>query len=174
MRRRMGTSAATGTNASASPVVAEPRRRANAGATLVEVIVACVILMVMAIAGATSLYLSRGSINVQRNKRLAVEIANSRLELLRGTNYWSITNLFGVTDYSVHYLSRVGATWQRSVTDPGEKVAVGPLSMPITTTAQYQDMDGGSSSYDCLRLTVTVGYRLNPPERVTLETLWAP
>ena len=46
--------------------------------------------------------------------------------------------------------------------------------LPMTTTIQYMDVDGGSTSYDYVRIVVSVGYRVGSADRVTLETFRSP
>ena len=89
----------------------EPARRPRAGATLVEVMIACVILLVMAVGGAAYLYQSGAILVTQRNKRVALETGNTRLEEIRATGYTALTALVP-TDYDVHYLRKVGGSWQ--------------------------------------------------------------
>ncbi len=143
------------------------------GATLVEVLVACVILAVIAIGTAACLYLARGATTVQRDRRAALNVANSRLEEIRSAPYGSVART-NVASYTVYYLDRIGGTWHMSATDPGETVRIGAALRPLTTTAQLVDADGGSASYDCVRVTVRVGYRNGTSDSVKLETLRAP
>ncbi len=148
-------------------------RNARAGSSLVETMVAIVVLAVIALAGAAYLYHARGDIYNARNKRIAQEAASQRLELVRATPYSRVapTNL----TYSIHYLSRQGTNWVHSSSDPGETIQINYRTLPITTTVQYVDADGvAPSSYDYLRLTTSVGYRSGSAERVRLETFYAP
>ena len=145
---------------------------ARGGSTLVEVIVACVILAVIAIATASCLYLARGGTTVQRNRRSAMELANSRMEELRSAAYPSIAP--PTLTYAVQYLDRIGGVWHASATDPNETVVIGGIARPMVTTVQYVDADGGSASYDCLRLKVVVQYRGNAGDVVILETIESP
>ena len=142
------------------------------GATLVEVLMACVILAVIAVGTAACLYLSRGASAAQRDHRTALALANSRLEEVRSAPYTSVarTTTYSFTPY---YIDRIGGTWHMTATDPGETVTVGASVRPMTTKAVFVDAHGGASSYDCIRVTVSVQYRGNN-EWVTLETLRAP
>ena len=135
--------------------------RSAAGSTLVEVMVACVILMVLALAGAACLYQSRGTINVQRNKRQALEVATSQLEALRATGYGSLTN--GMSN---------NFGWQALTNGT---VSMNGRTQPLAVSNQYVDVDGSASSYDCVRVQVKVGYRgVTAADRVTLETIIGP
>ena len=142
------------------------------GATLVEVLVACVILATIAVGTAACLYLARGGTTVQRDHRTALEVANSRLEEVRSAPYTSVART-NVSSYAVYYLDRIGGTWHMSATDPGETVKVGNTTRPMTTTAQFVDADGGTASYDCIRVKVRVPYHTGTSDSVTLETIRA-
>ena len=63
------------------------RDNARGGGTLVEVMIAAVVLMVIALAGGAFLYHGRANVAIQKNKRVALEVANSRLEDLRASAY---------------------------------------------------------------------------------------
>jgi len=142
------------------------------GATLVEVMIASVVLVVMALGGAAFLFRSRGDVAVQRNKRAALEVANSRLEDLQASSYDDIKPLN--QDYTSYYISRVGANWALASADPGETVLINNRLYPIAATVVYLDVDGGGPSYDCVQATVSVGYRLGSGDAVRLQTFLAP
>lgn len=137
---------------------------------------ATVLLAVIAIAGGSYLYQSRAGVSIQRNKRIAFEIANSRIEDVRASNYDDVKPSPG-NGFSIRYLTppaTPGNPWNVTASNPNETVNINGLSLPITTTVQYMDVDGGSATRDYLRIVVNVGYRLNSAERVTLETFYAP
>ena len=140
--------------------------------TLVEILVAAVILMIIAMGSAAYIYQARAGIVTQRNKRIAIVAASSRLEELRATQYGSITNLIPF-DYATRHLRRLGPGWQVSEGDPGETVNINGTALPISTFVRYLDIDGGMNSYDCLQMTVSVGYRPGVPDRVTLQTIYS-
>lgn len=149
------------------------RRRSRRGATLIEILVACLILAVVAVGTAACLYLSQGATAVQRNRRTATELAGSRLEELRTAPYDSIKP--PAKNYNVYYISRASGTWTTpAATDPGETNRVNGLWQPMTTTVRYVDADGGGATYDCLRLAVTLRYGRSALDVVTLETLESP
>lgn len=132
---------------------------------------AVLILSILAIAGAASMYLSRSTAIVQRDRRTALEIANGRLEDARVAAYDSVSPL--AQNYNTYYLSRTGANWKVTSTDPGEKAVINGRPQTMRTTVQYVDIDGGSSSYDVLRFMVSVQYHANASSVVALETLRA-
>ena len=152
-----------------------PRRAgppARAGATLVEVLVAAVILAVVALATAACLYHARAQARLQGDRRLALEMANSRLEELRGAAYATLCPL--ARNYTPCYVDRMTGAWRVSAADPGETVTLAGQSQPITTTVQYQDACGGGTTYDCLRIKVKVQYRAGANNVVNLETMRSP
>jgi len=147
--------------------------RRKTGATLVEVVMAGLLLALLAVAGGAYLYHSRATIAAQRDKRAALDAANSMLEAVRASNYDDVKPP-DPPDYGMYYLSVQGGAWFHSTSDPGDTVVINGKNLPRETTVQYVDVDGGAPSYDCLRLIVNVGYRLNSADRVALETLYAP
>jgi type II secretory pathway pseudopilin PulG len=148
------------------------------GATLVEVMVAAVILLVMALGSTAFMYHSRADIGIQRNKRVAVDVANSRLEEVRASNYDDIKPTS--QNYNTYYLSPAGSTWAIGTSDPGETVAINGRAYSIATTVRYIDVDAGtsyddtSSSYDAVRITVSVEHRVNSSDAVALQSIYAP
>ncbi len=155
---------------------AGPVRNSNgAGLTLVEVMIAIVILTVMALGSAAFLYHSQVGIFYQGNKRVALEAANSRLEEIRASQYDDIKP---TEDYDIHYLSpdlsgQVG-DWTPADNDPGETKNINGRTLPIVTKVRYMDIDGEPDSYDYIRITVSMGYRAGIDDTVTLETFCFP
>jgi type II secretory pathway pseudopilin PulG len=149
-----------------------------AGTTLVEIMLAVVILAIVAVAGGAYLFHGRMQVDLQNNKRVALEIANSRLEELRAAVYDDIKPT--TLTYALRYVRKTGGTppWASQSPDPLQKVSINSVTnLPMTTTVQYLDLDGpATNSYDALRLTVSVGYRLLAPasEAVTLQTVRIP
>jgi len=112
---------------------------------------AVVVLAVLALGGGALIHHSRARIGIQRNRRAAIEIANARMEeLMRAWDYSAVE-------------AQIGATLTNTVTINGR------TGYRRTTTVQ----DGGLAADDCLRITVTLEYRLNSGDTVTLETLRA-
>ncbi len=142
------------------------------GVTLIEVLWACLLLMVLAIAAGSFISLSSGTLAVSRNERVALELCNSRLEELRSAGFDAIKP--PSENYNVYYLVRSGDTWVRSLTDPGEVVQLGGWTYPISTRVQYVDLGGEGDSYDAVLATVEVRYRRNEPNRVSLWAYFTP
>jgi hypothetical protein len=70
-------------------------------------------------------------------------------------------------------LKKAGATWQVSNSDPGEMANVNGQLLPLTTSVQYADVDGGVSSYDYLVVTVSISYRQGG-DRIILQSMYSP
>lgn len=141
------------------------------GSTLVEVMLACLLLTILVLAGGAYLYHSRATINIQRNKRAALESANRRMEALIASGYDEIKP--STQNYTRHYLSATGGVWRLTSNDPREVTPINGRNYSLRTTVQYVDIDGGSSSYDVLRLSVEVDYRGGREAPIVLETLRA-
>ena len=148
------------------------RRRSRRGATLVEILVACVILAIVAVGTAACLYMAQGATAVQRNRRTAVELASSQLEELRSAPYALISQLGN--NYNIYYIDRLTGNWRVTGANHDETVLVNGQRRPITTTVQWFDADGAGDIRDCIRLKVSVQYGRNASDIVTLETLESP
>lgn len=145
-----------------------PRRR---GVTIVEVALACAILTIVAVATGSYLHLARGQAALQRNRRTALGVANSRLEALRSAIYTSVQPPFN--NYNLYYVDFMTGAWRVSDTDRGETVALSGLARPLTTTVRFMDASGGNTAYNCLRFGVTLQYGAGAGQVVRLETLRA-
>lgn len=145
----------------------------NKSSTLVEVLIAMLIIAIVAIGGFAFFFQGSFRVGLERNRRAALEIANGRLELMRSIPFSNIEPPIG--SYDIHFLIyNGGESFSLSSTDPGETVTINGLVLPITTTISWiDDPLINPSLYDYLHVTVTVGYRLGQPaaERVSLETL---
>jgi len=142
------------------------------GLTLVEVMIAIVILMVMALGNAVFLYHSQVGIFTQGNKRVALEAASSRLEEICASDYNDIEP--PEKNYDVYYLSGQVGGWTLTDNDPGETRNINGKTLPIVTEVRYMDIDGGTDSYDYVQITVSTGYRTGTNDMVTLETFRFP
>ena len=148
------------------------RPKSASGFTLVEVLIAIVILAVVAIGSVAFIYHSQAGIIFQGDKRVALEIANSRLEEIRASQYSDIHPVND--DYDIHYLSGQIGSWTITDSDPGETKGINSKTLPIVTTVRYMDIDGGSSTYDYVRIAVSIGYREAISTTVTLDTFCFP
>ena len=140
----------------------------RAGTTLIEIMVAIILLTVIALSSSVCLRYSQSLNNVQRDHRLAMERANGRLDELRAA---TVTDISPTNDYAVYYLDRISGNWRISSANPGETFPLSGQPRPIITTIQYVDIDGSSNSFDCLRINVRAQYGAKTGDVVMLETL---
>ena len=143
------------------------------GDTLVEVMMAVVVIVIVAVGGAAFIYYSSAQIAIDSTRRVALEIANARLENLRAAGFAVISP---DPDFDIHYVTKQDANWLLSDNDPEETVNIGNLVMPIVTTVQYIDDNEADmiESYEYISVSVEVGYRQNTGEAVMLNTYIAP
>lgn len=146
----------------------------KSGSTLVEVMVSIVILAIIAIAGAAYLIQADSAITVQRNRLSALATANRYLEEMRGTAWGTITNKMpnprtGVTNY----VTRIGlCNWSAGSTSVTTgNVTNNGVVMPVTCALNYIDADGGSVSYDCAQVTVSVASPGRAGALVVMQTI---
>jgi type II secretory pathway pseudopilin PulG len=146
----------------------------NRGATIVESMLAIALLLIVVIGGAAFIYHNAGAIAIEKNKRIALEVANRRLEEMRASNYEDIIPM-PADDWNVHNIKLVSGSWVLDSADD-ENVVINGINFPITTIVQYVDgnADTPPDSHDYILANVRVGYRLNPDERVELVTIFGP
>ena len=142
-----------------------------AGTTLVEAILAMVILAVFVISVAAFNYYAAMFVNTYGRKAQALQLANNRLEELR-----SSTPAIPL-DYSLHYVikDKTDITdWVVSSTPPSpvETISINGVNMPIVTTVQYFDATPGNgiSTYDYFLTDVQVTYKVNPQQTIEIQT----
>ena len=120
------------------------------GATLVEVMIAVVLLGVLALVGGTFVYRSRADIGLQKNRRVAVELANARLEALMYD--WTYAQV----------VAQVGTPVIEALSINGNSGYQRQTTVLTTTTAHDE----------CLHITVSMQYnRRKPSDIVRFETL---
>jgi Tfp pilus assembly protein PilV len=117
------------------------------GGTLVEVMMACVVLGVIAFTGAAYVYQSMMTLAVHRDRAVAVARAKSWMEEMRAGGYRSLT--------------------QQMVSSPYTVVSNGAMAR-----LEFWAVPGlGGSGRDAVRITVMVTNR--PPDAVSLITIYA-
>lgn len=153
------------------------------GFSLIEVLIALVILVIVILGGGLYFFYGRLGINREGYRRAALELASQRLEELKAAKYSEIIPDDFDPGYNPYYI-----VWRSSwdtlaelIEDPDDPnfsydyVTVGNLSDgKMLTEAQYQDNDDPPDSYDYLKITVTVSWGDNPNNKVELVTLIAP
>ena len=124
------------------------------GTTLIEIMLAILIMLIVVVGGAAFLYHGSSRIKIEANKRVAVEVANSQLEEMRVSDYADITS--HLTSYDdVYYLE--------------EPININGLEQIISTEVRYANPDS-----DYIIVHVSVGYWPDLSDRVTLDTYLGP
>ncbi len=142
------------------------------GTTLVEVLVATLLLSLLAVAGGAYIERSCSEAANQKHRRVALDVAGSRMEALRAAGYSAIkpTGL----DYAARYLAPSGSGWAQSLSNPGETTNLNGRLFRIVSTCRYLDVDGETPSYDHVALSVSVAYRDRSADTIVLESFDAP
>lgn len=122
------------------------------GGTLIEVMMACVVIMAIALAGGAYVSQSAGTLAVHRGRALAVAMANSRMEELRAQGYSSLTQQMG------------GATLTIVTNNSAATLQFWPVPELVAA--------GLSSGTEAIKITVLVTNRA--PDYVSLTTIYAP
>ena len=124
-------------------------RPARRGTTLVEVLIACLILAILAIGGTAAITRGRIDLTSRDYARAAAEAAASRLDRLTyGLDAASVAALVGTTR-----IDRITVN--------------GVPNMTVKTTVS----DAGAGADHCLRIVVAVQSRPRSSEFVELQTL---
>jgi type II secretory pathway pseudopilin PulG len=136
--------------------------------TLVEILISILLLTILAVVSGTYLAHSGGSARIQNCRRAAVETGNSELERIMAADFADIAP---PEDFSMYYLARIDEeTWDVSSSDPGWTTTINGRDFPVVITVQYQDRDGGFSTYDYLDINIRVGYLSGDDDYVGLQT----
>lgn len=154
------------------------------GFSLIEVLIALVILVIVILGGGLYFFYGRLGINREGYRRAALELASQRLEKLKAADYSKITPNPDDPDgfdpgYAPYYIVG-GDDWNPQEDLAYDYVTVGNLTdQKMLTQAQYIDDDGVGDSYDYLKITVTVKWNIaewsdNTTNKVELVTLIAP
>jgi type II secretory pathway pseudopilin PulG len=143
------------------------RRR---GATLMEALVAALVLAVMAVAAGGFVFQGRLAQRVQRVKRAAIEAANTRLELARSVAYTSIRPTQDAVDF---FLEDAGGALAVRANDPLETVTLYGVARPMWTGVR-RETTAGPPRREILRLSVRVQYTESADAYVELQTLRGP
>ncbi len=155
------------------------RNKSNAGSSLVEVMIALLIVTVLVLGVAAFIYHGRASVYAQRDRLSVLEFVNGRMELLRAEPYTTVQP--PTEDYQTYYLIRNSSgAWvgpRSSVTREWitiNSAGAGRRRYRMTTTVRYIDVDGGTASYDALEFTVAMRYRPGSTDEIAMSTYRAP
>lgn len=147
------------------------------GFSLIEVLIALVILVIVILGGGLYFFYGRLGINREGYRRVALVVTSQRLEQLKAANYLEIA--LGPASDQPYYIT-YGSSWEKSEGKTEETIAEDNLPDALMVTeAQWMDDDGDNSSYDYLKITVTVKWNIaewddNTTNKVELVTLIAP
>ena len=144
----------------------------RSGSTLVEIMATIAIFAIIVLGTAGYLSQAQARIVTQSYRLAATVEAAERLEQVRRADLTEIDP--PSNNYNVYYLDHLTANWRVDTTDHGETAVVANRPRPMTTTVQFVDANGGASSYDFVRVTVTLQYGRSAAETVSLQTLKAP
>lgn len=153
-------------------------------ASLVEVLVAVLLLTILAVAAGSYITHTRTMMVVQRDKRAALSVAEARLEDLRASRANFFDQLSGsssgtyyvVTPDSSEWIKDDGEDWDLTPAAAGEaseNVEINRRQMAMTTTAECLDVDGFGDTCDYVAITVRVRYRLQSEDEVMIQTRMA-
>lgn len=147
------------------------------GATLVEAMVAIILLMLVALGGAAFIFYSSGRIAIERNKRAAVEIASGRLEFIRSMSYTiqSMLDPQDLDEHDIKYLPPAGGVERWILDQPDLPISINGVS-PLNFINKVKQMDiNVDGETDYLYVIVEVGYRPGiDNEKIRLETYISP
>lgn len=148
-------------------------RAQRSGFSLLEVMIALLLLSVMTIGGAAMMMHSGETLAYQENKRAAIEAANRRMELIRST---ASTYFNGLNVGQKYWLEYNGTVLVTSGSNPNENILINGSSMPITTEVmKIERTKSSGQSYAAVEvylLTVTVDYRPGSSDTIVLESFY--
>ena len=148
----------------------------KSGTTLIEVMIALIIIALVILGGGMFFFYGRVNIIREAHRRAALLVTSQRLEELKAANWDDIAlDPTAIPDpLNQSYYITYGSSWNLSLEETKDTVAVDNLSDgKMVTEARWED-DGGDGSYDYLKVTVTVEWSDGTTNSVSLTTLIAP
>ena len=142
--------------------------------TLVELMIAAAVLTLIALGGISYVYHSKGLIAMNKLKRNALQVAETRLEKIRTADFLDIKPT--EDSYKKAYLLLDNNIWKVSSVDSQDVVVLNERDYPVKTTVVFQDIDSsdGVDSYDYLDIAVSVKWNQNIDNEIILETFVFP
>jgi len=122
------------------------------GGTLIEVMIACLVLAIIAVSGATNLIFTSATLAGQRNRAVALAVADGRMEEWRSQSYTAITQQMDVVP---KYITANNSLTKLEYWDVPELVAAGL-----------------GTGHDAIQITVQVTNR--EPEFVSVTSVYSP
>lgn len=149
-------------------------KNSRKGTSLVESMLAILIITIVALGGAAFIFFSSARVNMERTKRIALEKANTRLEEVRSAGFSVVEpTVFGCLenylDDSCDIEKQSDDTW---ILGNNEVININGIMFPIATKVQYVDDDdpGRINSlppdppYGYIEVTVSVVYKEHPSD----------
>lgn len=130
------------------------------GFSLIEVMVAVVVLSVLVVGSAAIIYQAGGTIAIQNNRRAAISVASGRLEQLDGMLYEDIRSNSGGSYYITLSGDKVSSA-------PDEMVLINGRNRPVVVEAQTVFLTFPDREF--VRVEARVQYRSGVPW-LTLST----
>lgn len=129
---------------------------------------AVVLLGVVSVCSGQLLSQSHRVLAQQAQRRVALHVADSRVEALRASSYQSV---FQLGSNATVYVRAAPNGWIASAGDPQEVAVVAGLMYGVTTRLTALNLDGVAPLADCLLMEVAV----RPPAgaQVALSTYYA-
>jgi len=151
------------------------KKQSKAGFGLLEVMFTAVIIAFMVIGGAAAMYHTGGNIAVQGNRRIALQLANQRLEHARENYYYSIVppNYFEDSG-NIYYLTEDSTDAYKLELNNSLKTEVytrDGIDYEMTTRITRRN---SVFSPECIEVRVSVEYHPSTGESVELTTLILP
>jgi type II secretory pathway pseudopilin PulG len=147
------------------------------GSSLIEAMLAMIILAILVIGGMSFVIHSTGRINIYRDKIMALEIANNRFEELRAFGYARVSGASGIRYLQKQkkpgnpsnkdcdkawVLNSTTGNLQTYLSDPAETVDISGLNEYVSTK-----VTGGA---DYHLVVVSVCYRQSTGEKIIVST----
>ena len=136
----------------------------KSGFSLIEVMVAALILVVLVIGGGALMYHAGGNIKVMGNKHLAMERAMSKLESYRSRDYFDLRAAAVADSPEVNVTNELHNGITMTITTTNQLISTGGI------LKEYADVHGGSVDNEYIQLSVLATYR-NSDETVLLHAV---
>lgn len=132
----------------------------KAGSSLIEVMVAILLLAILSIGTVASVMRFQESVGDQGHKRAVIAAAHRRMEEVRSELYphFHDERVDGINIRNNWvYLSYNGMSFNRHASDPGSRVNVNGVPRTIQTRVRFVDTtDGSYVTAECLEIEVSV------------------
>lgn len=155
------------------------KTRHKSGFSLIEIMVAALLLAVIAVGGAAVLSHTGVSIKIQGGKRVAIELANARLETARAQNYYGLNGiippLLDVEDR--YFLTDANGDHILDLNDgrQTDQISLGGKTFIMVTEIVRRSSDASPDfNTEFLDVTVSVRYRPGSTEEVKVRALFIP